>query len=220
MTNDKNLERLLSSGLQQMGIALTVVAQQKLLSYGALLAKWSKAYNLTTVRDPAQIITLHILDSLSVLSFLDNVSSVLDVGTGAGLPGIPLAIARPDISFKLLDSQQKKIIFVQHVITSLQLTNVIATQQRIESLQVSSPVDPGFDVIVSRAFASLQEFVNLISSICTKQTRIIAMKGRRELVLQEAALLPPSYQLVNIETVTVPGVNGERCLVFLKIKEE
>lgn len=220
MANDQNLELLLSSGLKQMDLALTTVAQQKLLAYVALLAKWSKAYNLTTVRDPAQIITLHILDSLSVLSSLGKVTSVLDVGTGAGLPGIPLAIARPDISFKLLDSQQKKVIFVQHVITSLQLTNVVATQQRIESLQVSSPVDPGFDVIVSRAFASLREFVNLISSVCTKQTRIIAMKGRRELVLQEAELLPQSYQLVNIETVTVPGVNGERCLVFLKIKEE
>jgi 16S rRNA (guanine527-N7)-methyltransferase len=220
MIDDKNLAHLLSSGLQQMGIDLSVAAQQKLLAYVALLAKWSKAYNLTTVRDPDQIITLHILDSLSVLASLDGVTSVLDVGTGAGLPGIPLAIARPDISFKLLDSQQKKIIFVQHVITSLQLTNVVATQQRIESLQVSSPVDPGFDVIVSRAFASLQEFVNLISSICTKQTKIIAMKGRRELVLQEAGLLPSHYQLVNIETVTVPGVNGERCLVFLKIKEE
>jgi 16S rRNA (guanine527-N7)-methyltransferase len=220
MTDDKNLMSLLRSGLQQMRIDLSIDAQQKLLAYVALLAKWSKAYNLTTVREPEQIITLHILDSLSVLPFLDITTSVLDVGTGAGLPGLPLAIARPDISFKLLDSQQKKIIFVQHVITSLQLTNVVATQQRIESLQVSSPVDPGFDVIVSRAFASLQEFVNLISSICTKQTKIIAMKGRRELVLQEAGLLPPHYQLVNIETVTVPGVNGERCLVFLKIKEE
>ncbi len=220
MPNEKNLEKLLASGLQQMGLELEAAAQQKLLAYVAMLAKWSKAYNLTTVREPEQIITLHILDSLCVLPHLNNVTSILDVGTGAGLPGIPLAIARPDISFKLLDSQQKKIIFVQHVITSLQLTNVVATQQRIESLQVSSPVDPGFDVIVSRAFASLQEFVNLISSICTKQTRIIAMKGRRELVLKEAESLPSHYQLVNIETVTVPGVNGERCLVFLKIKEE
>lgn len=220
MNKSQELENLLNSGLQQMGIELAVDVQQKLLTYVALLAKWSKAYNLTTVREPEQIIKLHILDSLSVLPYLDDITSALDVGTGAGLPGIPLAIARPNISFKLLDSQQKKIIFVQHVITSLQLTNVVATQQRIESLQVSSPVDPGFDVIMSRAFASLQEFVNLISSICTKQTRVIAMKGRRELVLQEAALLPPCYQLVNIETVSVPGVNGERCLVFLKIKEE
>lgn len=220
MPNDPNLESLLSHGLQQLGIKLAIDTQHKLLAYASLLAKWSKAYNLTTVREPAKIITLHILDSLTVLPYLGADSAVLDVGTGAGLPGIPLAIARPDISFTLLDSQQKKIIFVQHVITSLQLTNVVATQQRIESLQVSSPVEYGFDVIVSRAFASLQEFVNLINSTCTKQTKIIAMKGRRELVLQEAELLPPGYQLVNIETVTVPGVDGERCLVFLKLKEE
>ncbi len=220
MSDDTNLESLLNYGLQRMGIELSIAVQYKLLAYVALLAKWSKAYNLTTVREPERIITLHILDSLSVLPYLDGATSVLDVGTGAGLPGIPLAIARPDISFKLLDSQQKKIIFVQHVITSLQLTNVVATQQRIESLQMISPVDPGFDVILSRAFASLQEFVKLINSICTKRTKIIAMKGRRELVLQEAELLPLTYKLVNIETVTVSGVDGERCLVFLKLKEE
>lgn len=220
MLKELNVEVLLRSGLQKMGVTLCDVTQQKLLEYVALLAKWSKVYNLTTVRDPGQIVALHVLDSLSVLPYLNEVGSVLDVGTGAGLPGIPLAIACPNISFRLVDSQQKKISFIQHVITSLGLTNVAATQQRVEVLRANSTVDHGFDVIVSRAFASLQEFVKLINNVCNTQTKIIAMKGRRELVLQEVGLLPPDYQLINIETVTVPGVDGERCLVFLKMKEE
>lgn len=209
------LLKILSTGLEQMGIVLNTHAQEQLLSYVMLLVKWSRVYNLTTVRDPKQIITVHILDSLTVLPFLEGASSVLDVGTGAGLPGIPLAIARPDIAFTLLDSQQKKINFVQHVITSLQLTNAAAVQQRVESLSVNSPID----VVVSRAFASLDEFVNLIVNICNKQTKILAMKGKTELVLQEAQALPAGFELLNIETVTVPGLDAERCLVFLQRKE-
>lgn len=206
------MHKILSDGLQAMGIQLSAAAQQQLLDYVALLAKWSLVYNLTTVREPEKIITLHILDSLTVLPFLDGITSVLDVGTGAGLPGIPLSIARPDISFKLLDSQQKKINFVQHVITSLQLTNVVAVQQRIESL---SP-DENFDLVVSRAFASLDDFANLITNVCDSNTKIVAMKGRRELVLQEQESLPNNFELVSIETVVVPGIDAERCLVFLQ----
>lgn len=213
MTNNiKTPADILSAGLQKMNIVLSDVAKQQLLDYVALLSKWSRVYNLTTVREPEQIITLHILDSLSVLPFLGDALSILDVGTGAGLPGIPLAIARPDISFTLLDSQQKKINFVQHVITSLRLANVVALQQRIESLSVNSPID----MIVSRAFASLGEFVNLIANICTNDTKIVAMKGRSELVLQEAHSLPTGFELLSIETVSVPEVDAERCLVFLQ----
>lgn len=202
----------LQNGLQAMGIEMSIASQNKLMDYVMLLAKWSKVYNLTSLRSVEQIIPLHILDSLSLLPFMQDVSVVLDVGTGAGLPGIPLAIARPDISFKLLDSQQKKINFVQHVITSLQLNNVTAMQQRIETL----PVNLQFDMVVSRAFASLDEFVKLIINVCNNRTKIVAMKGKRELVLQEARLLPKTFELVSIETVTVPGVDAERCLVFLK----
>lgn len=202
----------LSQGLAAMHIELSLAKQNKLLDFVWLLAKWNKAYNLTAVRDVEQMITLHILDSLCVLPYLDGVTSVLDVGTGAGLPGIPLAIARSDISFKLLDSQQKKINFVQHVITSLQLPNVTAMHQRIESLQVSSPLD----MVVSRAFASLDEFVKLVANVCTDQTKIVAMKARRDVVMQEAKSLPNEFKLVNIETVTVPEINAERCLVFLQ----
>lgn len=202
-----------------MDIALTDTMQIQLLNYVALLNKWSKAYNLTTIREPASIIPVHILDSLSVLKNLQDVRTVLDVGTGAGLPGIPLAIARPDIHFTLVDSQQKKVNFIQHVITSLQLTNVTAVWQRIEVLPANSPIQLPVDMIVSRAFASLSEFVNLIVNICNSQTKILAMKGRFDLVQQELQAIPASFKLVNIEKIAVPGVEGERCLVSLELTE-
>lgn len=213
MTQNEALE-VLQQGLHEMRIDLPATAQKKIIDFLWLLAKWNKAYNLTAVRTIEQMIPLHILDSLCLLPYMQDVTSVLDVGTGGGLPGIPLAIARPEISFQLVDSQQKKINFVQHVITSLQLANVSATQQRVETLNVSSQLD----MVVSRAFASIDEFVKLVANVCKNQTRIVAMKARREVVLQEAQALPPEFELISIETVTVPGIDAERCLVFLHRK--
>lgn len=205
---------MLNSGLEQMGLTISDSAKQQLNNYIELLAKWSKVYNLTTVREPHQIVTQHILDSLSVLPFLKDSANLLDVGTGAGLPGIPLAIVCPEISVKLLDSQQKKINFVQHVITSLKLSNALAIHGRVESL----PVDFRFDTIISRAFASLDEFVRLIASLCDIKTKIIAMKGRRERVVEESLALGANFEIVRIESLSVPGLNAERCLVFLTKK--
>ncbi len=219
MTNDnQKYLQLLQQGLRQMDIDLPLDRQLKLIEFVNLLVKWSKVYNLTTVRDAEGIIKIHILDSLTVLPFIADSKNVLDVGTGAGLPGIPLAIACPGIQFSLVDSQQKKINFVQHVITSLALTNVTAVWQRIETLQANSPSGDGVDTIVSRAFASLSEFVNLIVNICDSKTKIVAMKGRYEIVQQEQQQLPATFELGNIERVSVPGIDAERCLVFLRRK--
>lgn len=198
--------------MQDMGLAADQQVVDKLVKYVFLLAKWSQAYNLTTIRAVEDIISVHILDSLSLLPYLKDKKNLLDVGTGAGLPGIPLAICKPDLQCTLLDSQQKKITFIQHVINSLQLTNVFATHQRIEKLQVSYC----FDMVVSRAFASLDEVVKLIMHVCDQHTTIVAMKAKQDLVLQELKLLPQGFELVNIEKVQVPGINAERCLVFLR----
>ena len=207
---------MLSSGLEQMGISISEQATQQLNSYVELLAKWSKVYNLTAVREPDQIITQHILDSLTLIPFLLNSASILDVGTGAGLPGIPLAILRPEISVKLLDSQQKKINFVQHVITSLKLTNAVAIHGRVEEL----PADFNVDTIVSRAFSSLDDFTKLIARLCDGKTKIMAMKGRRDRVLEESLQLQADFEIERIETVSVPGLDAERCVVFLTKKED
>lgn len=198
--------------LAKMQIIASKDQEQHLLEFVQLLAKWSSVYNLTSIKSVAQIIPLHILDSLSMQYLVRDTKYVLDVGTGAGLPGIPLAIMNPNAHFTLVDSQQKKINFVQHVITSLGLKNVTAEQSRVEKLQVSYP----FDMVVSRAFASLDEFVKLIINVCDKHTKIVAMKAKQVTVMQELQLLPPTVELVNIDNVVVPGVVGERCLVLLK----
>lgn len=210
--NEAQAFAALTTGIAQMNLVVSPQAVQKLTQYAFLLAKWSQVYNLTTVRAVEDIIPVHILDSLTVLSCVHNIKHVLDVGTGAGLPGIPLAIIKDDVQFTLLDSQQKKITFLQHVITMLQLKNVTATQQRIEKLQVSCH----FDMVVARAFASLDEFVKLIMHTCDHHTKIVAMKAKDDVVSQELQLLPPGFELVNIEKVAVPGVNAPRCLVFLR----
>ena len=198
--------------LAKMQIIASKDQEQHLLEFVQLLAKWSSVYNLTSIKSVAQIIPLHILDSLSMQYLVRDTKYVLDVGTGAGLPGIPLAIMNPNAHFTLVDSQQKKINFVQHVLISLGLKNVTAEQSRVEKLQVSYP----FDMVVSRAFASLDEFVKLIINVCDKHTKIVAMKAKQVTVMQELQLLPPTVELVNIDNVVVPGVVGERCLVLLK----
>jgi 16S rRNA (guanine527-N7)-methyltransferase len=208
------MQQLLQNALAQMGLAIPDLAQQQILRYIENLDKWNKAFNLTAVRAPEQMLTHHILDSLSLLTHLNGteIKTVLDVGTGPGLPGIPLAICRPEIKFTLIDSQQKKINFVQHVITSLQLPNVIAVHERIEKLQRIAPID----MVISRAFASLQEYVNLIANVCDSNTKIVAMKGRKAQALDEQLQLPAAFKITRIQDVIVPGLNAERCLVFLQ----
>lgn len=180
----------------------------KINQYVELLQKWNKVYNLTAIRDKDKIFSHHIADCLAVLPHLKS-GRVLDVGTGAGLPGIPLAIMRPDMNFCLLDSRQKKINFVQHVITCLQLENVTAVCARVEEYSEAQP----FATIISRAFASIPDYVKLIQHLVDKNTKIIAMKGRRELALKEMA--PAGYSIDKVVELDVPGLNEERCLIFI-----
>jgi 16S rRNA (guanine527-N7)-methyltransferase len=193
--------RQLAAGLQQMGIALDAAQQRRLLAYLALLQKWNRVFNLTAVRDPAQMVSRQLLDSLSILPWIHGYR-VLDVGTGAGLPGIPLAIALPDVAFTLLDANGKKTRFVQQAAAELGLGNVSVVHGRIEALRDAE----GFDVITSRAFASLADFLNATLHLLADGGRWLAMKGQAE---RDAGGLPPGV-VTQWHPLRIPGTQGER----------
>lgn len=198
----------LSSGMTQLGISATPDAQQKLLDYLALMQKWNKVYNLTAIRDAEQMVSNHMLDSLAVLPHLWP-KRWLDVGCGAGLPGVVLAIVRPEWSFTLLDSNSKKTSFVQQAVIELGLCNVDVRCGRIEEWQAAEK----FDGIISRAFAETAEFVALTRHLLVKDGRWAAMKGMPE---RELERLPNNVQVEQIISLRVPKLEAARCLVILK----
>jgi len=213
MEKKKNLIKLLHSGIREANLSIPDPIQAKLLDYIEYLDKWNAVHNLTSVRDPLEMIHRHILDSLVVLPFLPQ-GRVLDLGTGAGLPGIPLALSQPDRQFVLLDSNQKKINFVQHMILSLELRNTLVVCSRAESYQ---PKDL-FDLVISRAFGSLKEFVRFSKHLCKRDGRMIAMKG----VVSTSEIEEISMDTVieKIENLKVPGSEALRTLIFIKHKTE
>ncbi|XTZ38468.1 16S rRNA (guanine(527)-N(7))-methyltransferase RsmG [Salmonella enterica] len=199
----------LSRLLDEAGISLSLAQQQQLVAYVELLHKWNKAYNLTSVRDPNEMLIRHILDSIVVAPYLQG-SRFIDVGTGPGLPGIPLAIVRPESHFTLLDSLGKRIRFLRQVQHELKLTNIEPVQSRVEDF----PANPPFDGVISRAFASLNDMVSWCRHLPTEQGAFYALKG---LVPQdEIALLPAGLTVENIVKLQVPHLDGERHLVVVK----
>ena len=202
------LTERLEAGLKAMHLPLTTEVQGRLLDYIALLGKWNAVHNLTAVRDGEDMVTKHLLDSLVLCPFL-SFGKIADVGTGAGLPGIPLALAMPDRELVLLDSNQKKITFVQHVILSLKLRNVTAVCTRVEAYRAEQP----FDFVVSRAFSALSEFASQASHLCKPDGRLIAMKGAID--PREVAAMSAEYTVEKIQPVQVPGLSGPRSLVFI-----
>lgn len=203
------LENMLARGLAESGLQLDATARAQLLEYVALLVKWNRVYNLTSVRKPQDMLTRHILDSLVVLPHVKG-PRVLDVGTGAGLPGLVLAIARPDWQIVLLDSSNKKLRFVRQVIADLELDNASVEHVRIEDYQPAAP----FDTLISRAFSSLEEMHKHCARLCAKDGRILAMKGIYPLA--EIESLPDREVVVAAHTLTVPGLDAQRHLLELR----
>ena len=205
------VDSLLARGVNQLGLSLAPEVLQKLADYATLLMKWNKTYNLTAVRDFDQIIALHLLDSLSIVSFLRD-EALLDVGSGAGFPGIPLALACPDIAVTLLDSNSKKSAFQQQAVITLGLSNVKVVNARVENFKPECL----YSQIVSRAFAELSDFVRETSPLLAKNGRWLAMKGLHPAA--EIIRLPSSVK-VELETrLSVPGVDAERHLIVIREK--
>ncbi|TWD36727.1 16S rRNA (guanine(527)-N(7))-methyltransferase RsmG [Pantoea sp. SJZ147] len=198
----------LTSLLQAANISLSDQQKQQLVAYVGLLDKWNKAYNLTSVRDPQQMLIRHILDSIVVAPHLEG-ARFIDVGTGPGLPGIPLAIVMPDAHFTLLDSLGKRVRFLRQVQHELGLTNIEPVQSRVEAF----PSEPPFDGVISRAFASLEDMVNWCHHLPAKNGRFYALKGVRP--DDEITSLPAGYSLDRVISLQVPQLDGERHLVII-----
>ncbi|HBW4176824.1 TPA: 16S rRNA (guanine(527)-N(7))-methyltransferase RsmG [Klebsiella pneumoniae] len=201
----------LSRLLDEAGISLTDHQKNQLVAYVGLLDKWNKAYNLTSVRDPNEMLVRHILDSIIVAPYLQG-SRFIDVGTGPGLPGIPLAIVCPESHFTLLDSLGKCVRFLRQVQHELKLDNVTPVQSRVEAF----PAEPPFDGVISRAFASLNDMVSWCHHLPAANGHFYALKGLAQ--KEEMESLPEGYDIVEVIELHVPRLEGERHLVVIKPK--
>lgn len=207
--SEQYAQRLLA-GAQKLGVKLDETQQEQLLEYLSLLHKWNGVYNLTAIRDPEQMLIQHLLDSLTVVPAFDSARQVLDVGAGAGLPGIVLAIARPDITVALIDTVQKKTAFLNQVKSELGLSNVTVHSGRVEQL----PSTQKYDVITSRAFASLSDFVTWSGHLLAENGRFLAMKGTHP--QEEIEKLPENWQVTGVKPLEVPELKAQRHLIVIE----
>lgn len=205
---DGDPENVLEQGLVSLGLVDRPDLTRRLLSYLELLRRWNRAFNLTSVREPVAMVRKHLLDSLAVLPFLRG-ERIIDVGSGAGLPGLVIAIARPDCAYVVLDSAGKKTRFMRHVTARLGLANVEVVQSRVEDYAPAN----GFDTVISRAFSSLQDFARLAGHLAGPGGRLLAMKGRLE--TDELEDLPDGWSIARTTTLQVPGGDEVRHLVEL-----
>ncbi len=213
MSGGGDLAAGLRSGLEALGLALTEGQQHKLLDYLQLIAKWNKVYNLTAVRDPQDMLVQHLHDSLAVVPPLVRHTGgaalrVLDVGAGAGLPGVVIAICRPELTVDCVDTVAKKAAFVQQVAVSLGLANLKGIHARVEKL--AGP----YGLITSRAFASLGDFAAWSASALASDGVWLAMKGKHP--VDEIAALPSDVQVFHVEPLRVPGTDADRCIVWMR----
>jgi 16S rRNA (guanine527-N7)-methyltransferase len=205
-----SLESQLGLGVAAMGITLPGGAVDRLAQYLRLLEKWNRVHNLTAIREPEQMVTLHVLDSLSVLPYVAGAHTLVDVGTGAGLPGIPLAIARPDLRVTLLDSSHKKTTFLEQARMELKLENIAVACERVERWHPQAK----FDAVVSRAFAELADFAQGARHLVAPGGRMLAMKGVHP--FDEIARLPANCRLDRVVELAVPTLDAKRHLVLLE----
>ncbi len=208
-----NMGPALAEGLERLGLALSPEQQKLLLDYLALVHKWNRVYNLTALRDPQEMLSHHLLDSLSVIPPLrrhlaGQPARLLDVGAGAGLPGVVIAICCPELSVDCVDTVAKKAAFVQQVAVQLALPKLRGVHARVENL--TGP----YDLVCSRAFASLVDFTRWSAGALGEGGVWMAMKGKHP--ADEIAALPPTVQMFHVEPLQVPGLDAERCLVWMK----
>lgn len=199
----------IARGAEKLGISLTDLQLQQLDAYLQLMIKWNKAYNLTAIREPERMVSLHLLDSLAVYPYLKDASSIIDVGTGGGLPGVVLAIMNPQQSITLLDSNGKKTRFLVQVKAALNLENLTVINSRVEEYQPEEP----FAMIVSRAFASLADMVHWCRHLLAEKGCFMAMKGQYP--EEEIEAIAQHYQVTHCYPLQVPGVEGERHLLAI-----
>ena len=215
MTNFERpkLALILADGIKELKLDLSETQHEQLLDYLALLFKWNKVYNLTSVRDPMQMMTHHLLDSLAAVPAFEAAQNVLDVGAGGGLPGMVLAIARPAMKVAMIDTVHKKTAFLTQVKAELELANVTVYTKKVQELEVAEK----FDVITSRAFADLSDFVNWSGHLLAEGGQFIALKGTAPPEEQER--LPNEWKVTKLAPLKVPGLDAERHLVFIQKSE-
>jgi 16S rRNA (guanine527-N7)-methyltransferase len=203
------LGRRLENGAAEMGLSLGRGESNKLLQYLALLEKWNRVYNLTAIRDREKMVSGHLLDCLAVIPYVTG-ARLLDAGSGAGFPGIPIALARPEIQVILLDSNHKKAAFLRQAVADLQLKNATVVCERVETWQVAEK----FDCIISRAFAEIAEFVTLTGHVLAPGGVFAAMKGVHP--FEEIERLPPAFRVRQVHAFAVPGLGAQRHLVMIE----
>ena len=204
------LQQRIEEGLASMRLALGEGSAARMAAYLELVAKWNRVHNLTAVRETGQMVPLHLLDSLSVLPHLGGARSLVDVGTGAGFPGIPIAIARPDLQVVLLDSSHKKATFLEQAKAELGLANVRVACERVQDHRP----ERGYDVVVSRAFSELADFVVQAGHLVAPTGRFLAMKGVYP--FEEIARVPATHRVSQVLELAVPALDAKRHLVFLE----
>jgi 16S rRNA (guanine527-N7)-methyltransferase len=205
----EKLMQILSDGIDAMDLPLWAAQREQLMDYLALMAKWNGVYNLTSLRDPLQMVTHHLLDSLAAVPAFKDAKNVLDVGAGGGLPGLVLAIARPDMKVSLIDTVHKKTAFLTQVKAELGLNNVTVYTMKVQDLKAGP-----FDVITSRAFADLSDFVNWSGHLLAEGGQFIALKGTAPPEEQER--LPGEWKVKELRPIKVAKLEAERHLVFIE----